>query len=284
MTTVTATKFRMTNFLSSVIKPILLMLLILICQYVEAQYTVTLSKIGESLDGHSTTRTTVRRVFFHDGYWYVFCGDQRNNVYCNFFVTGTDGINWSDRKSGTGGGVIGDEYGAPNLPETAIVYGNQIYGCYSESGEFKIRSGTLTGGNISWIDGHYISPAYVDKSTRNFYGYYPDIMIGEDGFISMTLRHAYTVDTTTKLNPAFVISAKPNSIESWQEPIDLITFELPEKFDAHENIPLPGGKRVVIIRSFWGTTDKELYKPGWPGNFYAVSLRRSKLAGSGRSR
>jgi hypothetical protein len=52
-----------------------------------------------------------------------------------------------------------DEIGAPNLPETAILYRDQIYGCYSEQGELRIRSGTLAGGQITWTQGHSIAPA-----------------------------------------------------------------------------------------------------------------------------
>ena len=68
---------------TSVIKPLLVLLLVVIGRDAGAEYTITLSEIAESFDGHSTTRTTVRRVFHHDGYWYVFCGDVRNKVYCN---------------------------------------------------------------------------------------------------------------------------------------------------------------------------------------------------------
>ena len=256
-------------FNASAIKPILIVLFALLSHAAVAEYTVTLSKIADSLDGHSTTRTTVRRVFHHDGYWYVFCGDRRNDSYCNFFATSTDGINWSARKVGTGGGITGDEYGATNHPETAIVYGNQIYGCYSEKSELFIRSGTLTDGDIVWKNGNILAPTYVDKSTRNFFGYYPDIMIEEDGYISISLRHYQQSETNSKLNPTFVISTKPYDISSWQKPQDLITFTSTEKSDAHENVPLPGGKRVVITRSTKGESDKELYKPGHPGNFYA---------------
>ena len=257
----------MTN--ASAIKPILVVLLVLVGHDAGAEWTVTRSRIGDSLDGHSTTRTTVRRVFYHDGYWYVFCGDVRDKVYCNFFVTSTDGINWSGRKIGSGGGVTGDEYGAPNLPETAIVYGDQIYGCYSEAGELRIRSGTLAGGDITWTNGHYIAPAYLDKTTRDFYGYYPDIMVGEDGFLSISLRHHHAWETTRRMDPAIVISAGPDDITRWQAPQDLNVFVPPEGSDAHENVPLPDGKQVVIVRSHSGADDKELYKPGWPGNFYA---------------
>ena len=268
--TATAERSRWLKAISaSAIKPILVLLCVLIGHEARAECTVTLSKIAESLDGHSTTRTTVRRVFHHDGYWYVFCGDVRNKVYYNFFVTSTDGIHWSERKVGTGGGVTGSEYGTVNLPETAIVYGDRIYGCYSENGKLRIRSGTLAGGDITWTNGHDIAPAYVDKTTRNFYHYYPDIMIEENGFISISLRHCHNWEATQKMDPAFVISTRANDITSWQAPQDLITFESPERSDAHENIPLPGGKRVVIVRSQKGVTDKELYKPGWPGNFYA---------------
>ena len=66
-----------------------------------------------------------------------------------------------------------------------------------------------------------------------------------------------------------VISVNPNDITNWQAPRDLTSLTLPERIDAHENIPLPGGKRMVIARSTQGATDEELYKPGWPDNFYA---------------
>ena len=197
---------------ASLIKPMLVLLLILGGRDAQAECTVTLSKIAESLDGHSTTRTTVRRVFHHDGYWYVFCGDVRDKVYVNFFVTSTDGVNWSGRKVGSGGGLAGGQYGAPNLPETAIVYGDQIYGCYTEAGEYSIRSGTLAGGDITWTPGHPIAPAHVDETTRDFYFYYPDIMIEQDGLISISLRHAHKTGTTQRLDPAFVISTKPGDI------------------------------------------------------------------------
>jgi hypothetical protein len=192
-----------------------------------------------------------------------------NGVYENFFATSTDGINWSERKVGSGGEIAGSEIGAPNLPETAIVYGDQIYGCYSENGELRIRSGTLSGGEITWTRGHSIAPTYADKSTRNFYHYYPDIMIEEDGFLSMSLRHSHGLGPTLRMDPAFVMSTNPNDIASWRAPRDLIAFTPPERADAHENIPLPGGRRVVIVRSHWGMTDEQLYKPGWPGSFYA---------------
>ena len=110
---------------------------------VTAEYTVAHSRIGASFDGHSTTRTTVRRVFRHDRYSYVFCGDVRDRVYYNFFATSTDGIDWSERKVGSGGDIAAGPHGAPDLPETAIVYGDRIYGCYSEEGELRIRSGRL---------------------------------------------------------------------------------------------------------------------------------------------
>ncbi len=254
---------------ASVIEPILVLLLVLVGHSAQAECTIRLSKIAESLDGHSTTRTTVRRVFHHDGYWYVFCGDVRNKVYLNFFVTSIDGINWSERKVGSGGGVAGGHYGASNLPETAIVYGDQIYGCYSEKGDTCIRSGTLAGGDIAWTHGHRIVPAYVDKNTRDFYHYYPDIMIEEDGFLSITFRHFHKSGTIPRMDPAFVVSTKPNNIAGWKAPRDLITFAPPERHDAHENIPLPGGRRVVIVRSYCGETDEERYKPGCPGSFYA---------------
>jgi hypothetical protein len=255
--------------LASVIKPLLVLLLVVVGHGEGAEFTVKVSKIGESLDGHSTTRTTVRRVFYHDGHWYVFGGDVRDKVYQNFFVTSTDGISWSDRKIGSGGGVTGDQYGAPNLPETALVRGDQVYGCYSEKGELRIRRGTLGRGDITWAPGHRVGTAYVDRSTQDFYGYYPDIMIEESGLLSMSLRHHHVSGKTNHMDPAFVISAKPDDITSWHAPVDLITFAAPEKSDAHENIPLPGGKRVVVVRSCWGSTDEELYKPGWPGNFHA---------------
>jgi hypothetical protein len=123
---------------SFVIKVMLVLLLVLAGHDATADHTIKLSKVGDSLDGHSTTRTTVRRVFHHDGHWYVFCGDVHNGVYHNFFVSSTDGIHWSDRKVGSGGAIAGNEIGAPNLPETAILYRDQIYGCYSEQGEFAI--------------------------------------------------------------------------------------------------------------------------------------------------
>jgi len=254
---------------TSVVKPILVLLLALVCHSAQAEYKIRLSKVAESMDGHSTTRTTVRRVFHHDGYWYVFCGDVRNKVYVNFFVTSTDGINWSGRKVGSGGGVAGGQYGAANLPETAIVYGDQIYGCYSEKGSTCIRSGTLADGDITWRHGHSIAPGYVDENTREFYHYYPDIMVEEDGRLSMSVRHYHKSGATPRLDPAFVLSPNPNDIANWQAPRDLIAFEPPERHDAHENIPLPGGKRVVIVRSCCGETDEELYKPGCPGSFYA---------------
>jgi hypothetical protein len=253
-----------------IIQPILVLLLAAVAHGVHAQCTIRLSKVAESLDGHSTTRTTVRRVFHHNGYWYVFCGDVRDGVYHSFFVTSTDGINWSQRKIGSGGGVTGGQYGAPNLPETAIVYGDQIYGCYPEKGEFCIRSGTLANGDINWTHGHRIAPARVDKNTQSFYHYYPDIMTEADGFLSISLRHYHKSGATDRLDPAFVVSSNPNDITSWRAPRDLIAFAPPEKCDAHENIPLSGGKRVVIVRSSCGATDEELYKPGVPGSFYAV--------------
>jgi hypothetical protein len=255
---------------SFVIKVMLVLLLVLAGHDATADHTIKLSKVGDSLDGHSTTRTTVRRVFHHDGHWYVFCGDVHNGVYHNFFVSSTDGIHWSDRKVGSGGAIAGNEIGAPNLPETAILYRDQIYGCYSEQGELRIRSGRLAGGQITWTQGHSIAPAYVDKSTQNFYHYYPDIMIEEDGYISISLRHSHKSGPTQRLDPAIVISTGPNDIASWQAPRDLIAFASPERVDADENIPLPGGKRVVIVRSYSGSTDQQLYKPGWPGSFYAI--------------
>jgi len=253
----------------SVAAPILVWLFILNGHNAQAECTISLSKVAESLDGHSTTRTTVRRVFHHDGYWYLFCGDVRNEVYHSFFVTSTDGVNWSDRKVGAGGGVAGGQYGAANLPETAIVYGNQIYGCYSEKGELRIRSGTLADGNIAWRHGHRVAPGRVDENTQDFYSYYPDIMIEEDGLLSITLRHVHKSGTSLTLNPAFVTSAKPNDIASWDAPRDLASFTPAEKCDAHENIPLPGGRRVVTVRSCRGETDEELYTPGCAGSFYA---------------
>ena len=264
------------GFGASVIRSLLVLLLVLVGREVGAELSIELSKIGESLDVHSTTRPTVRRVFHHDGYWYVFCGDKRDKVYCNFFATSTDGINWSERKVGSGGGIAAGPYGAANLPETAIVYGDRIYGCYSEKGKFRIRSGRLSDGDINWTDGQYIAPAYVDKSSRDFYGYYPDIMVEEDGFISLSLRHVHPGETAQKLDPAFVVSVRPNDVTSWQKPLDLTALTLPEKIDAHENIPLPGGKRVVVARSTQGATDEELYKPGWPGNFYAFHYDGAK--------
>lgn len=269
MTVATKTARWLKTIEASAVNPILVALLLLIVHDAQAECTVTLSKIAESLDGHSTTRTTVRRVFHHAGYWYVFCGDVRDKVYQNFFVSSTDGINWSKRKVGSGGGVAGGQYGAPNLPETAVVYGDRIYGCYTEAGEYSIRSGTLAGGEITWTHGHQIAPAYVDKTTRDFYFYYPDIMIEEDGLISISLRHSHKTGATQRLDPALVISTNPNDISSWQAPRDLIAFNPPERHDAHENIPLPGGRRVVIVRSFWGETDEERYTPGSPGSFYA---------------
>ena len=253
-----------------VIAPILVFVFVLAAQRSWAECTIRLSKIAESLDGHSTTRTTVRRVFHHDGYWYVFCGDVRDRVYCSFFVTSTDGINWSERKIGSGGDLAGGQYGAPDLPETAIVYGDQIYGCYSEKGELCIRSGTLARGNINWSPGHCIAAGPSDKTRGDFYFYYPDIMIEEDGSFSISLRHHHKLGTTQKLNPALVISANPRDITKWRAPRDLFALAPPEGVDAHENIPLPGGRRLVIVRSYCGLIDKELYKPGCPGNFYAV--------------
>jgi hypothetical protein len=249
---------------------LLALLLILIGQDARAEYVLARSRIGESLDGHSTTRTTVRRVFHVDGYWYVFCGDVRDKVYTNFFTTSTDGMNWSERKVGSGGGIEAGAYGAPNLPETAIVYGDRIYGCYSEKGELRVRGGKLSEGDIAWTDGYLLGPAYAGKTTRSFYGYYPDIMIEEDGRISISLRHFHSDGEARKLDPASVVSARPNDITSWRAPRDLAAFTLPEKVDGHENIPLPGGKRVVVVRTHRGATDEELYKPGWPGSFYAL--------------
>ena len=272
-------KQRLRTIVISFVKLIPVLLLALGGRDVAAECKITLSRIGGSLDGHSTTRTTVRRVFRHDGHWYVFCGDVRNKVYRNFFATSADGINWSGRKVGSGGGVMSGEHGATNLPETAIVYGNRIYGCCSEKGELRIRSGTLADGDIAWTDGHAIAPAYVDKTTRDFYGYYPDIMMEGDGRLSISLRHYRKGETTQSLNPAFVMSSHPGDITSWQAPRDLIDLSLPERIDAHENIPLPGGKRVVIVRSCRGTTDEELYKPGFPGSFYAVHYDGSEWLG-----
>jgi hypothetical protein len=266
---VTRSDHRMKTLGGFVDLPILVLLLTLAGRGAGAEWTLTRSKIGESLDGHSTTRTTVRRVFHHDGYWYVFCGDIRDKVYHNFFVTSTDGVNWSERKVGSGGGVAGGPYGAPDLPETAIVYGDQVYGCYTENGELLVRSGTLAGGDITWTNGHSVAPGRTDETTRDFYFYYPDIMIEENGMFSVSLRHYHKSETTQTLSPALVISMHPNDITDWQAPRDLITFTPPERHDAHENIPLPGGRRVVIVRSSRGSTDEELYKPGWPGGFYA---------------
>jgi len=223
------------------------------------------------MDGHSTTRTTVRRVFHVDGYWYVFCGDVRDRVYQNFFVASADGIGWSGRRVGSGGGVEAGPHGAaPNLPETAIACGDTIYGCYTEAGELRIRAGRLAGGRIAWSDGHPIAPASVGKTTRDAYGYYPDIMVDGDGLISITLRHFSVVDTVRRLVPALVLSANPRDIAGWQAPLDLAELAPPERVDAHENIPLPEGKRVVVCRSTRGASDKDLYKPGCPGSFYAI--------------
>jgi hypothetical protein len=260
----------------AVTKSILVLLLVLIGRAAGADYTVVLSRIGDSLDGHSTTRTTVRRVFHVNGYWYVFCGDVRNKIYCNFFATSTDGVNWSERQVGSGGGIKPGPFGAPNLPETAIVYGDRAYGCYSEEGEFRIRSGRLSEGDITWTGGHRVAPAYVGKATRNSYGYYPDIMVEESGFISISLRHAHAGETGLNLDLAYVVSARPNDITGWQAPHDLTSLTLPERVDAHESIPLAGGKRVVVCRTTRGVTDKELYKPGWPGSFYALHYDGTK--------
>jgi len=260
----------MSTVSAPLVKPLLVILLAAAGHGAGAEYAVKLSKIGESLDGHSTTRTTVRRVFRHDGHWYVFCGDVRDKVYSSYFVTSTDGVSWSEAKTGSGGGVAGGEFGAPNLPETAIVHGDRIYGCYREDGQLRIRRGTPARGDITWEPGFRVDEGYLDRSTKDFYGYYPDIMVEEDGRLSISLRHHRLSGETSRLNPAFVVSAKPGGITSWQAPVDLIDLQPPEKHDAHENIPLPGGKRVVIVRSCWGSTDEELYKPGTPGAFYAV--------------
>ena len=247
-----------------------------------AQHTITRSTIARTMDGHGTTRTTVRRVFHHRGIWYVFCGDVRDRVYTNFFVTSADGITWSGRKVGSGGGVMGDELGAPNLPETAIVHDDQILGCYTEQGELRIRRGTLADGDITWTDGHAIAPAFVDGATPNFYGYYPDIVMDTDGFVSLSLRHHHVRESTRRLDPALVLATRAKDITSWQAPRDLIAFEAPERVDAHQNIPLPDGRRVVLVRSYRGETDEELYKPGWPGSFYACHFDGTRWLGAVR--
>jgi hypothetical protein len=48
---------------ATVTKSILVLLLVVIGRAAGAEYSISISRIGDSLDGYSTTRTTVRRVF-----------------------------------------------------------------------------------------------------------------------------------------------------------------------------------------------------------------------------
>ncbi|MCP4257727.1 MAG: hypothetical protein GY774_09410 [Planctomycetes bacterium] len=228
-------------------------------------YNVTHSKIDNTADSHGTTRTTVRHVFHYDGQWYVFCGDHREKTYYAFFVTSTDGINWSKRKVGTGDGVTSDKYGSPDYHESPLVVGNKVYITKNDSGtnNLMIRSGTIANGNITWS-----APSIVARgklSPRESFGYYPDTMIEEDGHLSFTCRHYY-VDELSRphLDPAFVVTTKPGDITDWQEPLNLITLPEPQMIDGHENIPLSERRRVLIYR-----THNKVYKAGTPGNFYA---------------
>lgn len=232
-------------------------------------YIVTHSKIDDTQDGHGTTRTTVRHVFYYHGQWYVFCGDHRGGnpgTYYSFFVTSTDGVNWSARKIGSGGGITGNRYGSTSVPETPIVYGNTVYGAYTDSStnNLMVRSGTLTDGNITWSAASVAAPGLV--SPRETYAYYPDIMIETDGRLSMTVRHYY-LDGQSKahLDPAYIVSTNPGDITSWQAPHGLMVLPSPQEADGHENIPLPGGKRVMIFR----TRNSNQWVPGPPGNFLA---------------
>ncbi len=64
-----------------------------------------------------------------------------------------------------------------------------------------IRGGTLVRGDITWSPGHRIAPAYIDRSTEDFCGYYPDIVIDEDGFLSMSLRHHHSFGKEQRHGP-----------------------------------------------------------------------------------
>jgi hypothetical protein len=228
-------------------------------------YNVTHSKIDDTEDSHGTTRTTVRHVFYREGQWYVFCGDHRNDTYYAFFVTSTDGINWSQRKVGKGGQIRADRYGSPDYQEYSLVIGNKVYCTANDSGtnNLVIRSGRIAKGDIIWS-----APSIAAKGTsspRESYGYYPDVMIEADGYLSFTCRHYY-VDESSKphIDPAFVITTNPGDITDWQAPVDLTTLPEPQMIDGHENIPLPEGRRVLIYR-----THNRVYKAGMPGNFYS---------------
>ena len=144
-------------------------------------YNVTHSKIDDTADSHGTTRTTVRHVFRCDGLWYVFCGDHRGKTYYSFFVTSPDGVNWSGRKAGNGGGVTSGLYGSPDYYESPLVIDNRVYSTWQDSStnHLMIRCGTIAEGTITW------SPVSIvvqgNRSPRESYGYYPDLMIEADG-------------------------------------------------------------------------------------------------------
>jgi len=243
-------------------------LLLLVCMAGNAfgvAYNVTHSKIDDTADSHGTTRTTVRHVFRCDGQWYVFCGDHREDTYYSFFVTSQDGVNWSGRKVGKGGGVTSDQYGSPDYHESPMVIGNRVYITASDNStnHLMIRRGMIENSDITWG-----APSIVARgklSPRESYGYYPDIMIEADGRLSFTCRHYY-VDESSKphLDPAFLITIKSDDITAWQTPVNLITLPEPQMIDSHENIPLPNGKRILVYR-----THNQVYKGGMPGNFFA---------------
>ena len=70
------------------------------------------------------------------------------------FVTSQDGVNWSGRKVGKGGGVTSDQYGSPDYHESPIVIGNKVYSTASDNGtnHLMIRS-TVTRGTHRVDDG-----------------------------------------------------------------------------------------------------------------------------------
>ncbi|MCP4610270.1 MAG: hypothetical protein GY845_16290 [Planctomycetes bacterium] len=228
-------------------------------------YNITHSKIDDTADSHGTTRTTVRHVFHCDGQWYVFCGDHRKETYYAFFVTSTDGINWSGRKVGKGGGITSNKYGSPDFHESPMVIDNKVYNTMTDSGtnNLMIRSGTIANGNITWSTSSIVARGKL--SPRETYSYYPDAMVEEDGRLSLTIRHYY-IDESSKshLDPAFVVATKAGDITDWQLPVNLTILPEPQMIDGHENIPLSKGRRVLIYR-----THNRVYKAGTPGNFFA---------------
>ncbi|MDA2925230.1 hypothetical protein MYX65_11380, partial [Acidobacteria bacterium AH-259-L09] len=224
---------------------------------------VTIVKLDSARGAHVTTRTTIRRVWRHEGVWFVTYGTggpQSREVY----RTSRDGLSWSQRKQRPDGGLT-----------------------YFDGGKgyaYRTKGGPVADNPNIWAFKHWISTARVQGESiqwgdrveffkeppKQMYFYYVQPRVDSTGRICMTMRHVDRSEGGGVQHPPQSIvwfrSKEPGQISAWDGPVEVIVGETPkEGTDAHQCVPLEDGKSIVIAR-----TAAHHYRENGPrGGFYA---------------